>query len=219
MKKICAVLLSGGNIQSDFALAFLREQKYDKIIAVDKGLEFCYRNQIVPHGIVGDFDSAPEGLLEKYQNRPEIFVRRLNPQKDDSDTQSAFHLAVEMGATEIGILGGTGTRLDHVLANLELLSYGLSIGVHSYLADAHNYIWAADQPVTLRRDRQWGKYVSLFALGGPVEGLTLQGFVYPLENYCLTSQDCGLTVSNEIAEEEAVITFEKGCLLVVMSRD
>ena len=219
MKNIRAVLLSGGNIQSDFALAFLQEQKYDKIIAVDKGLEFCHRHRILPHGIVGDFDSAPEGLLKEYENRPEILVRRLNPQKDDSDTQSAFHLAVEMGAKEIGILGGTGTRLDHVLANLELLSYGLSLGVHSYLVDAHNYIWAADRPVTLRRERQWGKYVSMFALGEPVEGLTLRGFVYPLQNYRLTSRDCGLTVSNEIAEEEAVITFEKGCLLLVMSRN
>lgn len=219
MKKIRAVLLSGGNIESDFALAFLREQNYDKIIAADKGLEFCHRHRITPHGIVGDFDSVPEGLLKEYENRPEIVLRRLSPQKDDSDTQSAFHLAIEMGASEIGILGGTGTRLDHVLANLELLSYGLSLGVHSYLVDAHNYIWAADRPLALRRDSQWGNYVSMFALGEPVEGLTLKGFVYPLNNHFLTSRDCGLTVSNEIAEEEAVITFEKGCLLLVMSRD
>lgn len=219
MKKIRAVLLSGGNIESDFALAFLQEQKYDKIIAVDKGLAFCHRHRITPHAIVGDFDSVPQGLLAEYENCPEIVLRRLCPQKDDSDTQSAFHLAIEMGAGEIGILGGTGTRLDHVLANLELLSYGLSLGVHSYLADAHNYIWAANQPLVLRRGSQRGNYVSMFALGDPVKGLTLKGFAYPLDHHYLTTRDCGLTVSNEIVEEEAVITFEKGCLLLVMSRD
>lgn len=214
-----AVLISGGNIQRDLALAFLREQAYDVIIAVDKGLEFCHRHQITPQAIVGDLDSVSEEVVQGYLDRPDIPLRRLNPQKDDSDTESAFHLAVEMGATEIGILGGTGSRLDHVLANLQLLSYGLSLGVRSHMVDAHNYIWAAEEPVTLKKNAQWGCYVSMFALGGPVEGLTLEGFAYPLKEYRLTSRDCGLTVSNEIVEEEARITFEKGCLLLVMSRD
>lgn len=212
-------LLSGGDIQSDFALAFLEEQKFDKIIAVDKGLEFCHRNGILPQGIVGDFDSVEEGILQEYIARPETLLRRLCPRKDDSDTQSAFHMAMEMGASEIGILGGTGNRMDHVFANLELLSYGLSVGVRCYLADAHNYIWAADRSLMLRRDSQKGKYVSMFAFGEPVEGLTLEGFAYPLKDYRLTSRDCGRTLSNEIVDKEARISFKKGCLLLVMSRD
>ncbi len=219
MKDMRIALLSGGDIQRDFALAFLEEQKFDKIIAVDKGLEFCHQNGIMPQGIVGDFDSVADGLLEKYMSQPGISVRRLCPRKDDSDTQSAFHMAMEMGASEIGILGGTGSRLDHVFANLELLTYGLSKGIGCYLVDAHNYVWAADSPVTLRRDSQRGKYVSMFSMGAPVEGLTLEGFSYPLQNYRLTGLDCGLTVSNEIVEEEAKIVFDKGCLLLVMSRD
>lgn len=213
------VLISGGNIQSDFALAFLEQQGYDRIIAVDRGLEFCYLHQITPHAVVGDLDSVSEEVVQGYLDRPDVTVRRLCPRKDDSDTQSAFHLAVEMGASEIGILGGIGNRMDHVLANLELLSYGLSLGVDSYLVDEHNHIWASKDQVILKRDEQWGDYVSMFALGGPVEGLTLKGFAYPLDHYCLTSQDCGLTVSNEILEEEAVISFERGCLLLVMSKD
>lgn len=219
MSDMRIVLISGGNIQSDLALAFLEKQRSDKIIAVDKGLGFCHRHQIVPQGIVGDFDSVSEGLLQGYLDRPDIVVRKLSPQKDDSDTQAAFHLAVEMGATKIWILGGTGSRLDHVLANLELLAYGLSLGVDSYLVDAHNLIWATETPVLLKREEQWGDHVSMFPLGGPVEGLTLKGFAYPLDRHRLTSRDCGLTVSNVIVEEEAEISFEKGCLLLVMSRD
>lgn len=213
------VLLSGGNIQGDFALSFLKREKFDKIIAVDRGLEFCSQYGIVPHGIVGDFDSVREEVLQEYLDCPGTLVRRLCPEKDESDTQSAFHMAVEMGAGEVAILGGTGSRLDHVMANLELLAYGLERGIRGYLVDPLNCIWAADRPLTLRRDRQWGKYVSLFALGEPVEGLTLEGFAYPLENYRLTSRDCGLTVSNEIVADEASVRFTKGCLLVVMSRD
>jgi thiamine pyrophosphokinase len=214
------VLISGGNIQSGSALAFLQRERVDKIIAVDRGLGFCHCHKITPDAVVGDFDSVDDQVVQSYLGRPDVAVRRLCPQKDDSDTQSAFHLAVEMGASQITILGGIGSRLDHVLANLELLSYGLTLGIRSCMVDAQNLIWASEGPrVVLKRKEQWGKYVSMFALGGPVEGLTLEGFLYPLEDHCLTSRDCGLTVSNEIQAEEAVITFRKGCLLLVMSKD
>ena len=51
-----AVIISGGKIQTDFALAFLRTQTWDYVIGADKGLIFCHKNQIMPTHIVGDFD-------------------------------------------------------------------------------------------------------------------------------------------------------------------
>ena len=50
-------------------------------------------------------------------------------------------------------------------------------------------------------------------------GLTLEGFKYPLSNYHLTVADSGLTVSNEISSESAKIIYDKGTLLMIMSRD
>lgn len=61
--------------------------------------------------------------------------------------------------------------------------------------------------------------VSFFPAGGAVEGLTLEGFKYTLAGYNLTVADSGLTVSNEIQEEEAVIRYQSGSLLMIMSRD
>ena len=58
-----------------------------------------------------------------------------------------------------------------------------------------------------------------FAAGETVEGLTLKGFKYPLDHYRLTTDNCGRTVSNEIQEEKAKILYEKGSLLMIMSRD
>ena len=52
-----------------------------------------------------------------------------------------------------------------------------------------------------------------------MDGLTLKGFKYPLDKYHLTVADSGLTVSNEIAEETAEITYDSGQLLMIMSRD
>ena len=70
------------------------------------------------------FDSLSEEG-QKYMESlkgPEII--RLKPEKDDSDTQSAVNQMIRKGAKDILILGATGTRLDHVLANLGLLSMG-----------------------------------------------------------------------------------------------
>ena len=44
-----AVTISGGKIQTDFALAFLRTQIWDYVIGADKGVIFCHKNQIMPH--------------------------------------------------------------------------------------------------------------------------------------------------------------------------
>ena len=71
----------------------------------------------------------------------------------------------------------------------------------------------------LKKTEQFGKYVSFFSLNGDVLGLTLKGFKYPLDRHYLTAADSGLTVSNEIAQEEATIEFDKGLLLMLMTKD
>ena len=71
----------------------------------------------------------------------------------------------------------------------------------------------------LKKEEQFGKYVSFFSVGGDVAGLSLKGFKYPLNRYHLTVADSGLTVSNEITEETAEITYDSGQLLMIMSRD
>ena len=71
----------------------------------------------------------------------------------------------------------------------------------------------------LKKEEQFGKYVSLFPIEGEVTGLTLKGFKYPLNSYTLKVEDSGLTVSNEISDPEAEVTFETGKLLMIMSRD
>ena len=156
-----------------------------------------------PEVAVGDFDSlSAEGALY-LQGLRETEIMRLKPEKDDSDTQSAVNQMIRRGAKDILILGATGTRLDHVLANLGLLSMGKEKGLHIAIADQWNYITLAESGTILHREEQFGKYVSFFTVGGDVTGLTLRGFKYPLNGYHLTVEDSGLTVSNEISEETA----------------
>lgn len=213
------ILISGGNINPDFALDFLEKHRADHIIAIDRGLMFCRAHGIRPDYIVGDFDSLPPGMLEAYEHDPDIHIKRLIPEKDDSDTESALHLAMELHSDTIYLLGATGTRLDHMLANLQLLAYTSLHGIRMYLVDEHNLATALIHPFTLKKEDQYGTYVSFFSLGDEVPGLTLRGFKYPLTNHHLTNTSCGLSLSNEIMAEEAEVSFKSGILLMIQSKD
>ena len=190
------------------------------LVAADSGMEWFMRNrEFIPDLAVGDFDSLSEEGKKYMESLNGLKIIRLKPEKDDSDTQSAVNHMISEGSREILILGATGTRLDHVLANLGLLSMGREKGVHIALADQWNYITLVDSGTVLKKEEQFGKYVSFFTVGGDVSGLTLKGFKYPLDGYDLTVADSGLTVSNEIAAETAEVTYDRGSLLMIMSRD
>ena len=61
------LIITGGMIEADFALSFIQKLKPDYILGVDKGLQFCYEYDIRPDYIVGDFDSLPGEILERYR--------------------------------------------------------------------------------------------------------------------------------------------------------
>lgn len=219
------VIVSGGNIQKDFALRFLEKEIEESgrdnltFIAADRGMDFFRETGLMPDMVVGDFDSLSSEGKEYMESHPQLRVQRLKPEKDDSDTQSAMNLAIAGGASRILILGCFGTRLDHVMANIELMVPAEKAGVQLSLMDCHNYMTLAFDGMVLKREDQFGKYVSFFPLGTEVEGLTLTGFKYPLDHYTLTAADCGLTVSNEILEDTAEVHFDSGRLLMIMSKD
>ena len=241
---IDTIIVSGGDIQSDFALYFLKKniekagRENIRLIAADRGLEFFLDYLILPDVVIGDFDSLSEdgknflemqnedipygGVLEWNLQKGEgkvVEVVRLRPETDDSDTQSAMNYAIQNGAKEIVILGVTGNRVDHLMANFGLLILAQKQDTEVALADRYNYMKLIPSGTILKKAEQFGKYVSFFPLGGDVTGLTLEGFKYPLDKYHLTTADSGLTVSNEISEEYAKVTYESGTLLMIMSRD
>lgn len=222
---IDTIIVSGGSIDKMFALDFLKNTVAEAgtqkvmLVAADKGYEFFLTEGITPDLAVGDFDSLSEKGKKALQTAEGMEVIYLKPEKDDSDTQSALNFAIERGAKQVAILGATGTRMDHMLANLGLFMMAKEKGISISIVDANNYMKLIPSGTILERDSQFGTYVSFFPLGGDVEGLTLTGFKYGLDGYHLRTRDSGLTVSNEIQEEKAEITYTKGNLLMIMSRD
>lgn len=213
------LIISGGNIEVDFALEILKKP-FEHIIGVDGGLKFCYEQKVVPTRIVGDFDTLSPEILKWYKENTSIPVRQLNPVKDATDTQVAIELAMELGSSQITILGGTGTRLDHVLGNIQALYLAFQKGVECCILDTHNRIRLIEKEYTLKKEEQYGKYFSLIPLTTEVRGVMITGAKYPLHEYTFSVLGTGsLGVSNEIAADTMQVTVGEGILVFIESRD
>ncbi len=213
-----ALIVAGGTVADEL---LVQEAKHaDCIIAADRGLEALERIERYPHIIVGDFDSASGETiahLEQYASQG-VRVVRLIPEKDDTDTEAALQLAFAHSTGDIVILGGTGSRLDHVLGNISILGQGLERGRRVFLEDTHNRIRLIDGDIRLHRSNLYGPYISLFPYGDRVEGVTLRGFKYPLEEATLEGFT-SLGVSNELIDESGDIHLKQGVLIVIEARD
>ncbi|MBO5656900.1 MAG: thiamine diphosphokinase, partial [Agathobacter sp.] len=203
------IIVSGGTVCEEFALEWLRSHAYDCTIAVDKGMEFFFHQNLVPDYMMGDYDSAPTEVLEHFSHQDKVKIITLNPIKDDTDTEFALRQAIAMGASEITILGATGSRLDHVLGNIELLGIGLQEEVVIEMVDPHNRIRMIDKECVIAREGQFGQYVSILPVTPQVKGLTLEGFRYPLRDDTL-EKFTSLGISNEIEEDYGRITMKEG---------
>lgn len=212
------LIVSGGEATDEFVEEVIKKGGFDVILAADSGMDFLYRTGILPDIIVGDFDSVDPKVLDFFREHEHIDICALNPEKDDTDTEFAIREAIRRGADEITIIGGTGTRLDHVLGNICLLGIGLEEGVRMELLDAHNRIRMTDHSVVLKKKEQYGKYLSLVPYAEQVTGVTLTGLKYTLENFTMGGFN-SLGISNEIVAEEATISLTSGRLLVIESRD
>lgn len=212
------LIVSGGSLNKEFVTKVVRQGKYDRILAADSGMNALYAAAVTPDIIIGDFDSADEKILAFFQQNKAIDFCTLNPEKDDTDTEFAIRESIRRGADSITIIGGTGTRLDHVLGNISLLGIGFEEQVSMELLDEHNRIRMIQDALTLEKETQYGKYVSLIPYGGDVQGVTLRGFKYLLSDYTMGGFN-SLGISNEIVDNRAEIRFRSGILLVIESKD
>ncbi len=188
------------------------------IIAVDKGLEALYQLNKIPNHVVGDFDSVSKEVLQYYQENKKVNFHPYYPEKDNTDTDIAIQLAIQLNSSAITIIGALGKRMDHAIANIHVLKYALEAKIPCQIVDAHNRIYLIDSNYTFYQDKIFGSYISFIPLTTTVEGITLNGFKYPLENSSL-SIGLSLGISNEVIEKVATIEVKKGILVAIESKD
>lgn len=213
-----AVIISGGILYEELIEKTIGECEDPCIIGVDKGVEFLYHHNIRPSYIVGDFDSLSHEIVDYYKNETHVSVREYNPVKDASDTEIAVRLAITLGCHEMVILGATGSRIDHLWANIQTLTIPFKAGVEAVILDPQNKIRLIGGETHLRKEEAFGDYFSVFPLGEPVFGFSIRGAKYPLTEHTLTPYD-SLCVSNQIEEDEVVIDFVSGIVILMETRD
>lgn len=211
------IICTGGTV-GEWALAEINDGDY--IIGADRGAYFLLEAGIIPDLAVGDFDTVTAEQLTQIRQGAREF-RSFDPvDKNYTDTDLAFSIALKRGAEEIVILGGLGTRFDHSLANVHLLLTALKNDTAAVIKDSNNAVRliGAGQRLQITKDRF--KQVSLLPLSLDVKGITLYGFQYPLTDAELTMGQ-SLGISNLLAHDHEYGTVEisEGLLLVIQSKD
>ncbi len=205
------LILTGGKLSLAFAGSFLKEHKFEKVVAVDGGLEAAKELDIIPDVIVGDFDTVHPEILAYYRKMEHIVWEVHQPEKDDTDTELAIKRALAMNCSHITLLGATGGRLDHMIGNIHLLFPCLQKGTYAEIVDSPEPSVSDRRGAYLpKRDADLGEIYFFPASYRRSKGITLKGFKYPLTDRDI-SIGTSLCISNELVEEEGTITFFRWC--------
>ena len=177
----------------------------DFVIAADGGVKHVESLGIRPDMILGDFDSlgyAPEGA--------EVYP----VEKDDTDAMLAARRGLEKGCREFLFYGSLdGPRLDHTVANLQMLRFLAESGATGKLVGLRQQVTLLRKGKLTLPPRETGD-ISLFAFGGEARGVTIKGLKYELEKGELTPS-FPLGVSNSFVGKSAYISVECGDILIV----
>ena len=188
----------------------------DLIIGVDKGCNYLYDLDIKPNYIVGDFDSSNIEVIEALEKRGSVKYK-YKCEKDFTDSEEAFELAISSEVTEIYFLGATGQRFDHTLGNLGLLLKALKYNVRAEIIDDRNKILVGNSNTSIKNEKEY-KYISFLAYNETIREFSIKKAKYELNKYNLEVGD-SRTVSNEFISDEIEIELSNGNILIIFSKD
>ncbi|HAF69813.1 MAG: Thiamine pyrophosphokinase [Acetothermia bacterium 64_32] len=202
------VIVAGGDLPCPEGLKAVAKRA-GLVVAVDGGLSRARAVGIPVHVLVGDLDSLQETPLP-----PGLKVLKHPAEKDATDLELALDYAVGLSPRELHLFGALGKRLDHTLANLNLLErYQIPITIHH----GRETLYAVSGELVLGAARV-GDRVSLIPLSSSVTGVHTQGLRYPLTGGTL-KRASSRGVSNEVTSLPCWIELEAGRLLVIHAQE
>ena len=181
-----AVIIDAGVLpKKDYPLHLI--SKADYIICCDsafkgwiKKSEAVFGKTRLPDAVIGDMDSLPKSLQEKYSS----LIIRISEQ-DTNDQTKAFNYILETykDVDTIHIIAGSGKREDHTIANLSLLMEYEKIlapkNIHIDMVSDYSTSFAITDTCELHIGE--GRGISIFS---PDNSLIIksQGLVWPTDN-------------------------------------
>ncbi|MBE6788581.1 MAG: thiamine diphosphokinase [Ruminococcaceae bacterium] len=197
-----------------YDLSFIKVEPDSFVICADAGVRYANALSATPDLVLGDFDSCDREESRKFATV--TFPSR----KDDTDLMLAVKYGIESDCDDFTIYGALGARLDHTYAAFSALGYLLDNGKTARLCDERHTVSLL--PVGEHRVKNTGGYLSLFPYGCDCARVSLKGTSY--DGQALLTASFPLGVSNEIVEDEAVITVHGAeaktrVLMIVSQKD
>lgn len=187
----------------------------DYVICADGGVRHARELGVVPDLMVGDFDSLPDEVLQEY-SMAGIPIKRYPMDKDKTDMQIAVDTAIEIGASQVFLVGTFGSRWDHSYANMLMLYRLARRGIKAQILDSHNVVMVSSGKVEI--EGEIGQTLSLLPLSGDVRILRTDGLKYPIVDGILPL-DFPYGVSNVLVKPRAEVHVGSGWVMVVIARD
>jgi thiamine pyrophosphokinase len=209
-----ACVLAGGML-GDISRVSARLPEMDYVICADDGLTHAVTLGLIPDKVVGDFDSVSPATIAQYRHGHTVFDQYPS-QKDKTDTQIAVDTVLDMGADEVWIVAGAGTRLDHSYANLMLLFRIAERGARAYLINQYNLVMPIVSGMEIPGEP--GQVISFLPFDGEVVVEASSGLSYPLDGLRLSMTE-PIGVSNVMTGSWAYVRIKKGRLLCMKAWD
>ncbi|MCB9437526.1 MAG: thiamine diphosphokinase [Anaerolineales bacterium] len=208
-----AIVVANGTLEMGVAVELVLAVAAEAyVIGADGGAMIARDLGLMPHLVIGDFDSISPADLEAFAEQG-ITTQRYPAAKDETDLELALLAAVERGATWIRILAALGNRLDQSLANIYLLSLPQLKGRDVRLVAGKQTAWLAEAGQHYLSG-QVGDTISLLPFGGPCHHIRTHDLAYPLADESLTLGPAR-GISNVITGPHPMVEFTDGVLLVV----
>ena len=209
--KVCIIL--NGEIKEYKAIKnILMKEQYDYIICADGGANHTYNMDIVPDYIIGDLDSVEIEIVSYYENCG-IRFEKFPSKKNETDTELCIYLADKLKAKEIHFVGALGGRIDHTIANINLLYYVRQMNiVPKILSEKEQVYIAINEEITIHGNK--GDTISIIPINGDAKGVTLTNLEYPLNNYDMKFY-LPLGISNVMLNKECKLKVEDGSILII----
>lgn len=193
------------------------DDEIDMWIGADRGALTLINYGLKVDWALGDFDSINSEERDFLQQNANGF-QQYPSEKDATDLEIALEKAIELNANTVYLFGVTGGRFDHTLVNVQTLYKLKKIDIKGMIIDYMNYIELILPGIHTILNNKLYPYISFLPLTLIVNGLTLKGFQYPLDNETIELGST-LCVSNKLLENQGTIVYKEGVLLLIKSRE
>jgi len=200
MKSTITLISAGGDcgIERD-----VLEDEYKYLIGVDSGVTHLYKLFFQPTHLVGDFDSISEKDLGRARKDEAIFIE-LDKNKNRTDLEAAYDLAIELNSDEVVLIGGEEGETDQLFGIL-LLCSSLSNKIRTTWIQKDYSIYFQNE---ILLDIDFGQMFSIIPISD-LKNLVIEGAKWDI-NTKLVMFGSSETLRNQSIGKEIRISIEEG---------